>query len=174
MNSLNKLNKSKKSLLLLNKMNWMNYALELPSVVFLYMRPLPSLPLTIDLIDKSEILSELTNLNLADFEVLPLLHIADDLRVPNDISLVSYKGNPFMVIQTLNEGVTGERLLDKKTYAKIGLQSPPVPGSFTIEERIRYFTDDCFTVSASSDHILVFDGITLHSSYTDDFPLLEA
>ena len=167
---MNRLNKSKDALETLVEKDWMNYSLELPSVLYMYMRTLPAMPMRAELFETSEILEGLQAPNLSDFKISPLLHVEGNLRIQNDISLIVYKNQPFMVIQTVNGGVTGERLLNEGAYIEIGALHPPKPGSFIIPDRIRYFMGDTFTVNASSDHILVFDGIALYSSATDDFP----
>lgn len=170
---MNRLNKSRSSLESINNKDWMNYSLELASVLYLYMRTLPSLPMNPELFENSEILEGLKDLNPADFTISPLLHIEGTLRIQNDVSLILYKHQPFMVIQTVNGGVSNERLLSEEVYLELGALHPPKPGAFLIPDRIRYFSGDTFTVTASSDHILVFDGIALYSSSTDDFPVLD-
>lgn len=169
---MNRLNKSRSSLESINNKDWMNYSLELASVLYLYMKTLPSLPMNPELFQNSEILEGLSDLNPDDFTICPLLHIEGTLRIQNDVSLIAYKDQPFMVIQTVNGGVSGERLLVESVYLQLGFAHPPLPGEFLMPDRIRYFSGDAFTVTASSDHILVFDGIALYSSSTDDFPVI--
>lgn len=169
---MNRLNKSKQALIDLVEKGWLNYSVELPSVLFLYMQPASTALINQDLASRSEILQDLSIAEWSDFSASHLLHIDDELRVPNEVMLVCYRNQPFMVIQFINEGVINERIVNQDVYREVGTRFAPAPDSFTIEERIRFFSDTEMSVSASSDHIIAFDGISLFSAFPNDFPEL--
>lgn len=154
------------------KKEWIDYSLELPSVLYLYMKRNETLPLTQDVISQSEVLDGLNFSDLSSFTMTHLLHIDGTLRIPNEVLLISYAGSPFLVLQLMNHAASGECLISEETFQRVLSEVPPQAGELTAEERVTHFSHSHFTVNATSDHILAFDGIALISTETHDMPTM--
>lgn len=166
------LDTSKKALTDLATKGWMHYSLELPTLYFLNMVSTDAIPFDSKLIQKLSILEGFEG-DFSDFSIHPLLHIESEMRIPNEINLLTYKNQPFMIYQIRNEGVQDEKILHAPLYEELALRHVANYGIFSLEDRIRIYTDSTFTATASSDHILIFTGETLHSTSTQDFPEMD-
>lgn len=168
---MNRLNKTPQALAVLIKKDWMNYALELPTVLFSYMQPASEAVIDAKLASRLEALEGLSILDWSEFSATNLLHLDDNLRISNEIILIRYADQPLMMVQIINEGVVTERILNEVIFRDMASLYPPAKGSFTVDERIRFFMDKEVTILSSSDHILAFDGISLFSAFPNDFPI---
>lgn len=167
------MNTSKSAIKRLIDKEWINWSLELPVLVFYNMKRQEGKYLEQDLINKSEVLQSLLLKTVNDFEVFNVLHLHDPLRVSNEVNLICYQEKPFMVIQTINGGIQDEVVINKMLLNDIMKVHPATGHPLTRDEMIEGYTDDVFSVVASSDHILAYDGEALYSADTRHFPTIE-
>ncbi|WP_442638037.1 hypothetical protein [Rossellomorea marisflavi] len=167
------MNTSKPAIKRLVEKEWINWALELPVLFFYNMKRLEERELDEGLIQKSEVLQSFQLKGLNDFKVFNLLHLHDPLRVSNEVLLVCYQEKPFMVIQTINGGMQDEVVINQKVLRDIIKVHPAIGYPLSQEEIEVGYTGDVFSIVASSDHILAYDGEALYSADTRHFPTIE-
>lgn len=151
---------------------WMNYELEFPVERFLHLEAVSSGSFPFEIVGRTETMEHLTEETMKHVSIQKLLHIDGELRVMNEVNLVSFNGKPVILYQIVNQGIVDEVIVDKAVYEAFLLEHTSATKE-EIEEVIRWKHEKDFKVQASSDHILLYDGKRLYSTTIHDMPEMD-